>query len=216
MALASAWLEILGLPRRAPRRPAANRSHTIYGILGGGASSRALAMVAIALGTVAVNAMNDYTGSLSLQAAGLRIQRIYLGGDRRRPRFLVHPYLNTGDFADELHQLPAVHQLLDLAVRRRRPGRLVAPPAAGGSTQPSVDFASLPTGIDRASSRSWSGFVVGIPFQNSSLGYSWGGPFNYVTANYLHGADLAYYVGAAWPFLIYWFGAASRRVRAEA
>ena len=34
-------------------------------------------MVAIAIGTVAVNAMNDYTGSLSLLAAGLRIQRVY-------------------------------------------------------------------------------------------------------------------------------------------
>ena len=55
---------------------------------------------------------------------------------------------------------------------------------------------------------------MGIPFQNSSLGYEWGGPFNYVTANYLHGADLAYYVGGAVAFLIYWFGArgAVRRV----
>ena len=25
------------------------------------------------------------------------------------------------------------------------------------------------------------GFVAGIPFQNSSLGYEWGGPFNWVT-----------------------------------
>ena len=53
------------------------------------------------------------------------------------------------------------------------------------------------------------GFVVGIPFQNSTLGYDLGGPFNYVTANYLHGADLAYYVGGAVAFLIYWFGARS-------
>ena len=34
-------------------------------------------MVAIAIGTIAVNAMNDYTGSLSLQAAGVRIPRVY-------------------------------------------------------------------------------------------------------------------------------------------
>ena len=51
------------------------------------------------------------------------------------------------------------------------------------------------------------GFVVGIPFQNSSLGYSWGGPFNYVTANYLHGADIAYYVGGVVAAVIYWLGA---------
>jgi hypothetical protein len=56
---------------------------------------------------------------------------------------------------------------------------------------------------------------VGIPFQNSSLGYSWGGPFNYVTANYLHGADLAHYVGGAVAFAIYWIGA-RRSVSASA
>ena len=60
-----------------------------------------------------------------------------------------------------------------------------------------------------------AGFVVGIPFQNSSLGYDWGGPFNYVTANYLHGADLAYYVGGIVAFAIYWIGA-RRAIRAEA
>ena len=56
---------------------------------------------------------------------------------------------------------------------------------------------------------------MSIPFQNSTLGYAWGGPFNYVTANYLHGADIAYYVGGIVAVLIYWFGARSR-VRSEA
>ena len=55
---------------------------------------------------------------------------------------------------------------------------------------------------------------LGIPFQNSSLGYDWGGPFNYVTATYLHSADLAYYVGGAVAFLIYWFGARAALRRA--
>jgi len=50
------------------------------------------------------------------------------------------------------------------------------------------------------------GFLVGIPFQNSSLGYEWGGPFNYVTATYLHGADLAYYVGGIVAAVVYWLG----------
>ena len=34
-------------------------------------------MIAIAIGTIAVNAMNDYTGSLSLLAAGVRVPRVY-------------------------------------------------------------------------------------------------------------------------------------------
>ena len=69
--------------RRRPRRPGADTVHQIYDLLGGGIIG-AIAMVAIFFGTVAVNAMNDYTGSLSLQAAGIRIPRPDLGGDRRR------------------------------------------------------------------------------------------------------------------------------------
>ena len=71
-----------------------------------------------------------------------------------------------------------------------------------------VDFARLPSG-SVALVALVVGFAVGIPFQNSSLGYEWGGPFNYITATYLHGADLAYYVGGAVAFLIYWFAGRS-------
>lgn len=39
------------------------------GMLGG------LGLIAIWIGTVAVNAMNDYSGSLALQAAGVRVRR---------------------------------------------------------------------------------------------------------------------------------------------
>jgi NCS1 family nucleobase:cation symporter-1 len=69
-----------------------------------------------------------------------------------------------------------------------------------------VDFAKLNSGV-LALVALVVGFAVGIPFQNSSLGYEWGGPFNWVTANYLHYADLAYYVGGLVAFAIYWFGA---------
>src|SRR5213076_3166979 len=65
-----------------------------------------------------------------------------------------------------------------------------------------VDFSALPTGTVALVA-----LVVGFPFQNSTLGYDLSATipaFNYVTANYLHGADLAYYVGGAVAFLIYW------------
>lgn len=68
-----------------------------------------------------------------------------------------------------------------------------------------VDFAKLHTGT-LALVALVVGFAVGIPFQNSSLGYEWGAPFNYATYTWFHGADLAYYVGGAVAFLIYWFG----------
>jgi NCS1 family nucleobase:cation symporter-1 len=205
MSIASAWLEILGL-LVATKATGGESSQTIYDVLGGsGAIVASLAMVAIAIGTVAVNAMNDYTGSLSLQAAGIRVKRIYSAAVVAVLGFLFTLVLNTGDFATNFTNFllfisywisPFVGVVLaDWWLRRRR--------ADAASI---VDYARLPAGTV-ALVALVVGFAVGIPFQNSSLGYSWGGPFNYVTANYLHGADLAYYVGFVVAFAIYWVGA---------
>jgi NCS1 family nucleobase:cation symporter-1 len=208
MAIASAWLEILGL-LVAGKATGGESSDTINTILGGsGNLVAALAMVAIAIGTVAVNAMNDYTGSLSLQAAGLRIPRVYSAAAVAVLGFLFTLYLQyggnfAGDFVNFLLFIsywitPFVGVVLaDWWLRGRK--------ADAWSV---VDFAKLPSGTV-ALIALIVGFVVGIPFQNSTLGYGWGGPFNYVTATYLHGADLAYYVGGGVAFLVYWFGARS-------
>jgi NCS1 family nucleobase:cation symporter-1 len=208
MAIASAWLEILGL-LVAGAATGGESSDTIYSVLGGnGSIEAALAMVAIAIGTIAVNAMNDYTGSLSLQAAGLKIPRVYSAIVVGVLGFLFTLFLQyNGDFAGNFINFilfisywitPFVGVVLaDWWLRGRK--------ADGNSI---VDFNRLPMGTV-ALVALVVGFAVGIPFQNSSLGYTWGGPFNYVTATYLHGADLAYYVGGAVAFLIYWFGARS-------
>src|SRR6478609_8981866 len=68
------WIEILGLAVVGALGSETDTVHQIYGLLGGGIIG-AIAMIAIFFGTVAVNAMNDYTGSLSLLAAGIRIPR---------------------------------------------------------------------------------------------------------------------------------------------
>jgi nucleobase:cation symporter-1, NCS1 family len=208
MAIASGWLEILGL-LVASKATGGESSDTIYGILGGsGSLVAALAMVAIAIGTIAVNAMNDYTGSLSLQAAGLKIPRVYSAAGVAVLGFLFTLYLQyNGDFAGNFINFilfisywitPFVGVVLaDWWLRGRKADAMSI-----------VDYARLPSGMV-ALIALVLGFVVGIPFQNSTLGYDLGGPFNYVTANYLHGADLAYYVGGAVAFLIYWFGARS-------
>jgi len=210
MALASGWLEILGL-LVATKATGGESSDTIYAILGGsGAIVASLAMVAIAIGTVAVNAMNDYTGSLSLQAAGIRVKRIYSAAAVAVLGFLFTLVLQySGNFSTNFFNFllfisywisPFVGVVLaDWWLRGRR-----------ADARSIVDFASLPSG-SLALIALVVGFAVGIPFQNSSLGYAWGGPFNYITANYLHGADLAYYVGGAVAFLIYWLGARSRQ-----
>ena len=213
MAIASGWLEILGL-LVASKATGGESSDTIYGVLGGnGSLVAALAMSAIAIGTIAVNAMNDYTGSLSLQAAGLKIPRVYSAAAVAVLGFLFTLYLQyNGDFAGGFINFilfisywisPFVGVVLaDWWLRGRR-----------ADSSSIVDYARLPSGTV-ALVALVVGFLVGIPFQNSSLGYAWnaewwGVPFNWVTANYLHGADLAYYVGGAVAFLIYWFGARS-------
>ncbi len=212
MAIASAWLEVLGL-LVASKATGGESSQTIYDVLGGsGAIVASLAMVAIAIATVAVNAMNDYTGSLSLQAAGLRIKRIYSAATVAILGFLFTLVLNTGDFATNFTNFllfisywisPFVGVVLaDWWLRRRQ-----------ADPNSIVNFGALPNGTV-ALAALVVGFLVGIPFQNSSLGYAWGGPFNYITANYLHGADLAYYVGGGVAFAIYWVGARSSLRRA--
>jgi NCS1 family nucleobase:cation symporter-1 len=209
MSIASGWLEILGL-LVAGAAVGGESSDTIYKLLGGsGNIVAALAMVAIAIGTIAVNAMNDYTGSLSLQAAGLRIPRVYSAAAVAVLGFLFTLFLQyNGDFAGNFINFilfisywitPFVGVVLaDWWLRGRQADAMSI-----------VDFARLPSGTV-ALVALVVGFLVGIPFQNSSLGYTWGGPFNYITANYLHGADLAYYVGGVVALLIYWFGAGSR------
>lgn len=203
MSIASAWLEILGL-LVATKATGGESSQTIYDVLGGsGAIMATLAMVAIVIGTVAVNSMNDYTGSLSLQAAGLRVKRIYSAALVAVLGFLFTYFvLNEGDFATNFTNFllfisywisPFVGVVLaDWWLRGRK-----------ANASSIVDYAKLHSGT-MALVALVIGFAVGIPFQNSSLGYEWGGPFNYVTVNYLHGADLAYYVGGAAAFILYW------------
>src|SRR4029453_16983509 len=74
LSLSAGWLEILGL--LVADKAEGGAVATINSVLSG-TPLAALAMIAIGIGTVAVNAMNDYTGSLSLQAAGIRVPRVY-------------------------------------------------------------------------------------------------------------------------------------------
>jgi NCS1 family nucleobase:cation symporter-1 len=206
LCLAAGWLEVLGV-LVASQATGGESSDTIYAVLGGsGSIIAALAMIAIFIGTIAVNAMNDYTGSLSLLAAGVRIKRVFSAAAVAVLGYLFTLFLQfNGDFSLNFFNFllfisywisPFVGVVLaDWWLRGRR-----------ADATSVVDFARLPSGTV-ALVALVVGFAVGIPFQNSSLGYEWGGPFNWVTANYLHGADLAYYVGGLVAFLIYWFGA---------
>ena len=127
--------------------------------LGGGIVG-VLAMVAIFFGTVAVNAMNDYTGSLSLLAAGIRVKRPILGGASSRSLASCSRCTSTRQLRHRLSELPAVHHLLDRRRWRRRPDRLVA---AGRPARRQLEGRRLRPPADRPNAlvALVVGFVVG-------------------------------------------------------
>jgi nucleobase:cation symporter-1, NCS1 family len=219
LTISAGWVETLGL-LVADKAVEGGAVATINTILTGSPLA-GLAMIAIGIGTVAVNAMNDYTGSLSLQAAGIRIPRVYSAIVVAVLGFLVTLWLNAGDLLTKIENILlflsywiAPWAAVVLADWRLRRGR--------ANVNRLVDFGSLPSGTLALASLI-VGFVVSLPFQTSTVGgdlaASTGLPINTIAANNLHYADLAYLVGFVVAFAIYWAAArsmAGRPVEQEA
>src|SRR5438105_3229399 len=94
LTLSAGWLEVLRLPLGSKATgPSVGGIHTTPG----GGARGGLAVAAVALGTVAVNALNDYTGSLSLLAAGIRVPRVASAFAVAVLGFLSTFDLNPGD-----------------------------------------------------------------------------------------------------------------------
>jgi NCS1 family nucleobase:cation symporter-1 len=209
LTLSAGWVETLGLlvADKATKGGAVDTINTILS----GTPLAALAMLAIGIGTIAVNAMNDYTGSLSLQAAGIRLPRVYSAIVVAVLGFLVTLWLNAGDLVGKIENILlflsywiAPWAAVVLADWRLRHGR--------AAVNRLVDFAGLPSG-GLALAALIVGFVVSLPFQTSTVGgdlaASTGLPINSIAANQLHYADLAYLVGFVVSFAIFWIGARS-------
>jgi NCS1 family nucleobase:cation symporter-1 len=211
LTLSAGWIETLGL--LVADQAAGGAVDTINSILSGSILAP-LAMVAIAIGTIAVNAMNDYTGSLSLQAAGVRIPRVYSAIAVAILGFLFTLYLNSGDLLVkfENYLLFIIYWvtpwagvvLADWWQRGRR-----------ADVSRLADFASLPSGLAGLAALV-VGFVVSLPFGTSSFGFelaeSTGLPIG-IFADELFYADIAYLVGFVVSFVVYWAlsrGSASR------
>jgi nucleobase:cation symporter-1, NCS1 family len=195
LGLSATWLEVLGLAvTNALGNSTADATHQINTIVGGGVVG-ALAMVAIFFGTVAVNAMNDYTGSLSLLAAGVRIWRPLSAGIVGVLSFGATLYLYYGNFQSTFENYLllitywigpwAAIVLVDWRLRGAR-----------FDTRRVADFARLPSGRNGLIALV-VGFVVSIPFFNQTL---YVGP----VANALGGADVTYVVGFVVAGLLYW------------
>jgi NCS1 family nucleobase:cation symporter-1 len=207
LTLSAGWIEILGL--LVADKSSGPGVGTINTILGGGLLG-ALAMIAIAIGTVAVNAMNDYTGSLSLLAAGFKVRRIYSAIAVAVLGFFFALYLNAGDLALKFEGYllfilywvtPWAGVILTDWWLRGSPRRL--------DVRWLTDFGRLPSGA-LALVAMVVGFVASLPFQTSSFGQEiadrTGLPIN-AWAPALHFADVAFVVGFVVSALIYWLGA---------
>jgi NCS1 family nucleobase:cation symporter-1 len=207
LTLSAGWIQALGL--LVADKATGPGVDTINTILGGGLLG-ALAMIAIAIGTVAVNAMNDYTGSLSLLAAGLKIRRVYSALAVAVLGFFFALYLNAGDLALKFESYllfilywvtPWAGVILTDWWLRGAPRRL--------DVRWLTDFARLPSGM-LALVAMVVGFLVSVPFQTSAFGQeiadATGLPIN-ALAPTLKFADIAFIVGFVVSAVIYWVGA---------
>ncbi len=211
LTLSAGWIEALGL--LVADQAAGGAVATINTVLGGSIFAP-LAMVAIAIGTIAVNAMNDYTGSLSLQAAGLKIPRVVAALIVAVLGFAFTIYLNSGDLLVKFENYLlfiiywvtpwAAVVLADWQLRGRR-----------ADVSRLTDFGGLPSG-GLALIALVVGFVVSLPFGTSVFGSelatATGLPIN-ALADDLKYADIAYFVGFIVSYLVYWVGARSSLAR---
>src|SRR5438477_5137003 len=206
LTLSAGWIEVLGLA--VADKATGESVDVIHSILGGGLIG-GLAMIAIALGTVAVNALNDYTGSLSLLAAGIRVPRVASAFVVAVLGFFFTLYLNSGDFGGKftgyllfLSYWIAPWAAVLLVDWMRRGGRVDA--------NRLMRFAGLPSGFLALASLI-IGFVASLPFQQSTFGEELHGsypflPINVISDSNLHYADIAYVVGFVVAAVIYWLG----------
>ena len=201
LTLSSGWIETLGL--LVSDKTTGGAVDTINALLSGSILAP-LAMLAIGIGTVAVNSMNDYTGSLSLLAAGVRVPRVVSAAIVAVLAFFFTLYLNSGDFTSkfESYLLFVLYWvaawagvvLADWWKRGRR-----------ADVSMLANFSGLSAG--------WQGliallvgYVASIPFQTSEYGYELQGTFALFNtwSDELHYADIAFVVGFVVSFVVYW------------
>jgi len=189
--LSSAWVETLGLAASSKASDAT--SGGIQHLLGGGLLG-GLALVAIWIGTVAVNAMNDYSGSLALQAAGFRLRRPVVAVIVTVAAFFLTLWLNTGDLATKFENvllfitywIPpfAAIQMVDWWRKR---GVMNVQDVVGSLLKPGWDALTALV----------VGFAAAVPFMDTSL---YEGP---ASKHWLQGGDIAFPVGFAVGLAVY-------------
>lgn len=169
-------------------------------VMGGGLIG-GLALLVIALGSVASNAMNDYSGSLALQTVGVKVRRPVSAVAVAVIAFALIMWLHAGDLAARFqgvllvvsYWIPAFVAIVVIDWRRRSAGRDAVNPATENTTRADAVAALLSF---------LAAFAAATPFMHTEI---FVGP----VAEWLHGADLAYFVNFLVAAALY--GALTRR-----
>ena len=154
-------------------------------VMGGGALGAA-ALLVIALGSVASNAMNDYSGSLAMQTTGLRLRRPVSAAAVATLAFALIMWLHAGDMTARFQSVllfvsywvPAFVAIVAIDWRHRSAGRLVVDPAEEHTTRADAVAALVTFAL---------AFLAAVPFMHTDL-------FSGSLVDRLHGADIAYFV----------------------
>ena len=184
VSLSCIWIEMLGLAAAAIIVD--ETSAGIQHLVGGGALG-VIALLAIVIGTITVNCVNDYSGSLALQATGARIKRPYVAIVVTVLAFLLTLWLHHGDFATKFTNVllfitywipPFVAiQMVDWRRRRGRP-----------DVTHLVRSDLLRPGWDALAAMA-VGFGAAIPFMDTSI------YIGYASSHWLQYGDIAFVVG---------------------
>ena len=197
--LGCTWLEILGLAA-GPLLPDGSPMQSVFLLMGGGLIG-VLVMIAIFFGVVANIAAADYSAGLQVLAAGVRVPRPVMTAISAGIAFSVTLWLHTGDLSDKATNLVllATYWLAPFVA-------IVAVHWWQTSASHHVLISQTPR---QDLHKGWLaltslivGFLVSLPFSNTTLGSSLAGHGGVLKllfgsiANQMHGADLAFPVGA--------------------
>ncbi|MEW2549694.1 cytosine permease [Streptomyces sp. NPDC047002] len=165
-------------------------------LLGGGALG-AFGLLAVACAALCSNAMNDYSGSLALQTAGVRLARPVAALLAAALGFPLVLWMHAADTAARFQNvllfvgywIPGFVAVVSVDWWARARARGGAPLDLG--TEETVRVPWWPAAVAFA-----AGFCAAVPFMNTSV---YEGP----VARALHGADLAYYAAFAAALAVY-------------
>ena len=118
------WTYAIGL---AGARVLSNQTAAGVRSLVGGGTIGTLALVIVVFGAITSNAMNDYSGSLALQASGVRLRRNWSAASGTVIAFGVILWLHGGNTSARFQSVLLFSVVLDRSISRNRPHRLARP-----------------------------------------------------------------------------------------